>query len=413
MQPITQVGANFDWTLDNSPITSADWRVLSGEDNDCIDENHGIHWQKKSGDQGGPFYRWKTAITRVPSEFHTLYRPNGLGSNRGKLYEGRLTIAPEPVPPFQDAEQLANDNGASLWNKAKPAKPLMQGAAAIFELRELPEMLRQRFLTPRSGIGIQNAKHGKEVLANISNYWLALKFGWEPLLKDVRNFVTTQLNGQKYLEQLIRDEGKPVRRKSAMPTQFTDYGVSEFEGYQYFEQGFVTQAYHTVPKGTFHWTSGADCWFEGQFRYWLPPGPRDVNWTNRMLAAIFGLYPTPSQVYQVMPWSWLIDWFTNVGDVVDNASGGVEDKLSADYAYCMAHKWYMREAKSVGEFYSSNSFDGPTVSLTASSQMYTDTKVRIVPSPFGFGFDGDFSLSLTQWSILGALGLSSSRPVRR
>jgi len=37
----------------------------------------------------------------------------------------------------------------------------------------------------------------------------------------------------------------------------------------------------------------------------------------------------------VLPWSWLIDWFSNVGDVVSNASSNAVDNLTSNYAYVM------------------------------------------------------------------------------
>jgi hypothetical protein len=50
---------------------------------------------------------------------------------------------------------------------------------------------------------------------------------------------------------------------------------------------------------------------------------------------MFGFQPTPSLIYNLTPWTWLIDYFTNLGDLYDNLSRGVEDRLIAEYFYLM------------------------------------------------------------------------------
>jgi hypothetical protein len=332
--------------------------------------------------------------TRTPSSSVTLFRPNGLGVGRGKIYDGSLTIAPEPVPPFQDAQAVCEGESAGLYNRAKPDKPLMNGFAAAFEaMRDTPQLLRSGFINP------------KKPLATIGNYWLAEQFGWKPLLQDVRNFVVNHFKAKDLLDQLIRDNGKPVRRRVAIAPVMNDFGVSTFTGYRYIEQGFVTQAYASEPVGKFHWTQGYDCWLSGTFRYWLPEGPQDWRWRANMLATIFGLYPSPAQVYKLIPWSWLTDWFTSAGAVVDNMFGSIAERSAADFCYTMCKAWYQRDASVEAQFWGSNSFDSDPITVRASSTMRTETKVRMKSTPFGFGMKvGD--LTPMQLSILGALGSS-------
>lgn len=270
----------------------------------------------------------------------------------------------------------------------------MNGFAALYEgIKDTPELLHQRFVNP------------KNPLASIGNYWLALKFGWEPLLKDIRDFVVSHYNCRKYLDQLLRDNGKPVRRTAKLPSVVNDFGVSTFNGYGYIEQSFVTQAYASEPVGTFHWTQGYDCWLTGTYRFWLPEGPRDWRWEANMLAKIFGAYPTPSQVYKVIPWSWLVDWFTSAGDAVDNMFGSIAERSATDFCYTMCKAWYQRDASVEAQFWTSNSFDSTPTTVHASSTMRTETKFRMQSTPFGFGMKMS-DLSSMQLSILGALGLS-------
>jgi hypothetical protein len=273
----------------------------------------------------------------------------------------------------------------------KPDKPNMNLLNSIYELKDVPGMLHQRFLN-----------HG---LAGIGDYYLALKFGWEALLKDCRDFVQTQRNAQKALKQLLHDEGKPVRRKINLAHDMSSPIVTGGAGISTFPS-FVTYFYGPNGRHTDTEYTGSDIWASARFRYWLPGGPRDVNWTRRMLAAIYGLKPTPAVVYRAIPWTWLVDWFTNIGDVIDNLDTSLVDRLANDYFYVMRHDYTRSTRTCTGTF-----FRSPTMELvdwSATSTLQWGCKSRVAGDPFGFNTPQN-ALSGVQLSILGALGLSKLR----
>lgn len=115
-----------------------------------------------------------------------------------------------------------------------------------------------------------------------------------------------------------------------------------------------------------------------------------------------GLRVTPTDVYNAMPWSWLADYFTGLGDFVEAVSGGVEDRLAADYFYIMeTQKWTTVTNATQGICVSPDSTGEARGTRIDSWSL----KTRIEGSPFGFGIK-EIDLSPMQWSILGALGLS-------
>jgi len=284
-------------------------------------------------------------------------------------------------------------HAAVAYDKMKPDHPNMNLLNAIYELKDVPEMLRQRF-----------QKNG---LASLGSYYLGLKFGWEPLLKDVRDFVLTHLNAQKTLKQLIRDEGKPVRRRITLESASRDPVENSGPGAGPTEPLFNSYMYDgTHSQFAYRELITSKTWASAQFRYWLPPGPRDVEWKARMLAAIFGLKPTPSSVYKAIPWSWLVDWFSNVGHVISNLDTSLVDRLAADYFYVMRQDGVTRSRTSTLGFFTKGSLAPFTATSLATS--FSGTKTRIKGDPFGFGTPQN-SLSGVQLSILGALGLSRIR----
>ena len=281
--------------------------------------------------------------------------------------------------------------GATAYKKMSPDRPNMSLLNSIYELKDVPGMLQQRFLN-----------HG---LSEIGNYYLALKFGWEALAQDVRNFVVTHINAQKTLAQLIRDEGKPVRRRITLQTTAGNLIESSGPG-AYDGMGFNTYWYSGHNQFTYRELPTTTTWASAQFRYWLPPGPRDVAWTNWMKARIFGLKPTPSVVYKAIPWSWLVDWFSNVGDVIQNLDTSLVDRLAADYFYVMQRNMTtISRVSSIGLYRAGTQ---EPFNVTCTSASFVGSKTRVKGDPFGFA-TAQNSLSGVQLSILGALGLSRLR----
>lgn len=313
------------------------------------------------------------------------------GPYTGYTYQGGLFVdsamAGLPWPP--DSLDVLNAWGPKAYNKLKPAKPSMQALNAIFELKDLPGMLRQRM----SGSGLKD----------ISNYWLGLQFGWKPLLNDIANMYVTQRQMQDRLKQLIRDNGRPVRRRTKDPLYENSTSVVISDGtddsaiYPFLPYFFTRSHRRTITV-----TQSETVWASARFRYWLPPGPRDINWTNRMKAAIFGLNPSPSVVYNAIPWTWLIDWFTTAGDCIANMDAGVADRLAADYFYVMREIKSQRVTQATCWYRDAS---GTEVSATGTSHAISGSKMRGEGDPFGW-HSNPSNLNAMQLSILGALGVS-------
>jgi hypothetical protein len=113
---------------------------------------------------------------------------------------------------------------------------------------------------------------------------------------------------------------------------------------------------------------------------------------------MFGLRITPSLVYNLTPWSWMADWFGNVGDNIDNYTASQDDNLTAKYAYIM---------KTITEEVINDSYIkcGGTEVLGLRWRRGVVAKTRVQASQFGFSITMP-EFSAWQWSILAALGFS-------
>lgn len=313
------------------------------------------------------------------------------GPYRTDTYDGIL-YANVAAPGFPSDLNLES-YGAEAYAAMKPTKPEMNGLTSLVELRDFVPMLRQRFLEK----GWQNFNSG--------SLYLAYQFGWKPLLDDVAKVYITQQKLEKRIKQLLRDNGKPVRRSwrahGLDPTYTTTSFVDEY-GHIDPLGGFVSYFYSSGQSGVIKQTIEQEIWASARFRYWLPAGPGDVLWKQRLIAALYGGYMSPGQVYRAIPWTWLIDWFGKLSVCLDNMDAGVADRIAAEYFYMMGRNSVTNHKTVVGGCWNEQL---EAIPVHVSTQSTVDIKQRLRGDPFGINTD-HISLSVPQLAILGALGLS-------
>lgn len=351
------------------------------------DEGHyGYPDFPKNSNVGGDF--WKYGVTRTRDRVPARIWTGRSGISHNVRYTGDLVADYQADPPLTDTSGAAW--GAEAYRRMRPDKPSMDVSQAIGELKDLPGMLRQRF-------------HGG--LRDIGSYYLALKFGWEPLLADIRKLYNLQQVVDKRIKQLLRDNGKPVRRRVQLYSDTQELAKLTTQSYGIWLPSFVTYMYRKEPVSTLTSTLNDKVWASAQFRYWLPPGPRDLRWTSKLKSELMGLTPTPATIYNLIPWTWLIDWFTNAGDVIENLTVSIADRCAADYFYLMREK--SRVQNRWATFFARD-FNGRAVDLHGGSQVAYLSRSRTKGDPFGLNTNQN-TLTGMQWSILGALGLSRLR----
>jgi hypothetical protein len=341
---------------------------------------------------GGPWYSIKDGLRKNASGFGRWYTDGSRSAFPTFYYDGGIIVGIDPTPVSKAAFD-GSAFGASAYKKMKPTKPSIQSLNSLFELKDLPGMLKQRF-TPS--------------LKGAADFHLATQFGWLPLWSDIKKMVELQKKLQDRLNYLISHNGKPVYRKTEMyedssitaSTVLTPVQASIFPS-------FPAKNIAGTNTGRTFSSSSKRVWAEARFRYHLPEGPRDIVWTRYMISRIYGLRLTPSVVYNAIPWSWLVDWFGNVGDVLENMDVGVADRLAADYFYVMSSSTVSTRTEIHAPMVQDPSNASPTV-VMPSSERYYSQKRRLPGDPFGFATNQN-DLNGMQLSILGALGISKLR----
>lgn len=345
----------------------------------------------KDRDVGGSFCL-ETRRLAWQSTFNGKIRAQG--PYRTDTYDGTLYASLGLGEFMGDGEHMPRSPesyGAEAYAAMKPTKPAMNLVTSIAELRDFIPQLHQRFFD-----GHWVSMYGK---AN-----LAYSFGWKPLFDDCVKLYGTQQLLEKKVKQLLRDNGKPVRRtwKSHGEDVVSTSTFTDEYGHIDPLNSFVYYFYSGPQSGSITRTDYNQVWASARFRYWLSAGPGDVLWLPRLVAALNGLYLSPGQVYRAIPWTWLIDWFGNLSTCLDNMDAGVADSLAADYFYMMSRTGTSFLKKVEGKVWNVNL---EPMSVNVSSLATVDIKNRMHGDPFGINTD-HLTLTGRQLAIAGSLGLS-------
>lgn len=356
------------------------------------------------GDVGGEFYTAKQYVIGAKSAITLVDEFSQNGIDYITNYNGTaLPIAPHedlfpPIYPLSSFRDDLNEQGATAIARVKPTNPIADLSTALGELRteglpKLPSIVAGKSVTKDAKKALSK-KTSKETAGEFLSY----QFGWLPFVSDVKSVAHGVTNSQRILSQYIRDSGKVVRRRM------------EFHPQEEFSTEVVaTNRKPILARDTSHLISEIPAGtlmrdikittqdvFSGAFTYHLPgdyPGVSSVNKSSLYAKKILGLDLSPDTVWNLTPWSWAVDWFSNTGDVIDNLSDYATDGLVMRYGYMQRH---VVESHS---YYIVDSIDNlPLVFVT-------EHKTRVKANPFGFGVSWN-GLTPRQIAISVALGIN-------
>lgn len=333
---------------------------------------------------------------------------NGVyGKYRGLLHMYESAGIPNfPVVPAVLSDGTLTAKGATAWNQTKPTRSHGSLAQALGEAHQVPTVpgvkaLKDALAQAPKGISL------RKLLKSAGSEFLNIGFGWAPVISDLSDFIVNTINLAERIAQLERDNGRPVRRSMKLSgdevqthTQSaTAKGVGCFPS---IDSSFFTRTgdYHvnTLEKWDYRFTA--------RFRYYIDFAKArndDLGEMRKLLRMTYGLDFSVSTLYELMPWSWLLDWVTNVGDNIDNLVNDAADNLVADYAYI--NGFYTNYRLLTLNHYLKDSTGGNEVNARMQFSDKTTVFKRIKASPYGFGLNfSDFSPK--RLAILAALGLN-------
>lgn len=311
----------------------------------------------------------------------------------GSLYahSGEFSANLPSVVPINEVAAA----GVKGYKRFKPTARNGSLAQAIIELRDIPRMLESSNFTREA------RDRTRSIAKKAGNQYLNTVFGWLPLLKDVQDLVRNSINQQKKFDQLTRDNGQVVRRSGQVSLLQSTATRIQTGGF-YTSPSLNSNLY--VGTQTEHKTEREyqRFWFSGAFQYNIEQpavGRLEKHMDIRKMDQIlYGTDISPSLAWELVPWSWLEDWFSSSGDAMANFFEDKSDNLVAPYAYSMGHK------KTETEYIVSGVMKG-SGPFSCSQTYITESKRRISADPYGFWISPP-AMSNNQLAILASLGLS-------
>lgn len=376
------------------------------------DENHSaqlsaFHSGKFEGDIGGEFdmVRKSTICDNRMVTLHDAYTE--LGFDYVIDYHG--PVFPLPYSSMSYPPTPSYVNLAPIGTKAialcKPTNNVANLATDLVETKSegLPHLY-----------GVNLWKDRTNIARGAGSEYLNSEFGWKPLASDIRGASYAAANAHTILKSYEANSHKMVRRRYEFPVERTETNslvgssVPDIPDFGTYPPGFLSRFLHT---GNLFLTTRTyrKLWFSGAFTYHLPVGYKSHNALVSAAAKakpLLGIGLTPDTVWNLTPWSWALDWVSNMGDVISNTSDMITDGLVIKYGYVMEHSVTSYTYTHVtGNRYTSpigsHSFDYTPSQLTS----YVERKRRTKATPFGFETSwGNFTPR--QLAIAAALGLT-------
>lgn len=353
---------------------------------------------KGSADIGGEFFTVRSGHS-TNSPYLEVWSGSAHDSNffQGRLYPAYDTsqFSLETNFPVQPSTSTVLDAlGTTAISRTNPTNPAVSLATFFGELREgFPRLIGQELFRRRA----------RSTLKRGSKEFLNWEFGWKPMISDFKKWLHAFRHGDAIMDQFLRDSGKRVRRHFNFPvsevleeTQYDGAPVPAIALPGLWQGG--NNIFHVVKTDKVTRRR----WFSGAFTYHAEMDPASLaTWKGHLqrLQRLYGVKITPDVVWNLTPWSWAVDWFSNAGDVISNFSSFALDGTVMPYSYMMEET--IREV----------TYDMLDVTPTGYhiphlTQTFTTTvKVRRQGTPYGFGIDLA-DLTARQLAIIAALGLS-------
>ncbi len=344
------------------------------------------------------------------------------------IAEGRNAPAAQQVVP----NGLKQTLGAGLIAGTNPWKSKADLAVTIGELMtgNLPRILSrigESLIKLKIDWKLQTGKElGKHT--NPGNEWLSLWFGWAPLVRDI----TAAIEVLYKLHVLLYD-GSESEKRRFQKGSLVDVSRIKTESFSGSERilKFATPMSDTLSSPWFKDLSQsgviaavngpttaeggkysktvhiqADFRFTARFHRGALPNAAERGYLEKALE-LLGLDITPATVYQLAPWTWLLDWFSSLGSAVQNLSILDWSNVLLDYAYLtLKVETSTSTAVTLPATWAGGRYS--SASPYISQHTVTTEKIREQASPLGFSVSWN-GLTPFQLSILAALGMTRGR----
>lgn len=365
---VQECGTDQNWFLGTPPTTVCKLDGLWELCDDVIGNFGGVN----------PFLK-RDRITHFPTLDGILYHTNG--NKLREFVNLPIGYRPGTTDPTQHWGVLTTSQHQQYaWEilaGTNPSKPHISVPAALGELKDLPDLVRG---------------NGRRLIEQVASGHLSWAFAVRPMANDLRKLVNFARAADFRLRMLYKlRDGKTLRKRVDLgteehrPADVLDFllntGVATI-------RGTIKTLYLKRVWGTAQWSLRSDSKLPE-----LGYGP--LKQLAGQLAAGFTSFESLAVAWELCPWSWLIDWFSNVSDVISASNNSLEctwSKVSLmRRMFCIQNIFITQPPPSWV------TVSGDYVLWCERKERFPCTPVVPVPLPYLPILDGG------QWSILASL----------
>lgn len=280
------------------------------------------------------------------------------------------TIPGVPVPPVPEWDSFANRAYMEMKPSLDSGFSLSNFLAELREIKTLFKLLDRR----------------KSLLQNAAAGHLNWSFGWKPTISDVKELFAKLLNFDKALSDYMSQQGRPlVRHYSEVISSEVDEVVNNYQSPHAIR---VIHSNRTVYTATMKYV-------------YTIPSIGDARMRLRALLDYYGLKVTPSVIWNGVMFSFVWDWFFNVGQFLSQLDfDHLESKVTI-LDFCVSQKFLMDAVVHIQPFGSVNPME-PMLQITEA--LYE--RKRMLPSGEIFGIIANDKYGTKQIVLSAALILA-------
>lgn len=315
--------------------------------------------------------------TYVP--VRTLSKPNGWSWTACPL--AYQPAVPDPRQKWPILTSLdRSDLAWKILAETNPSAPHVSVPTFVGEMKDLPSLVKG---------------YGRNLLKAVSNGFLSWRWAIKPMIGDLRKLLSFQKAVNQRLTWLYRlRAGETIRRR-------VDLGTTPI----------IDSSQNVFIDTTGCWIAGTSQLFYrrkawGSAQWKLQPdsvlpqvGSAQLNQLAWKLTFGITSHEALATAWELTPWSWLTDWFANVGNVIAATNNSV--------GCTWGHVCYMRTLEAIRVVkYNTSQSDADQLAALKGQEYYARTvrKERYVVAPvLPLPVPRLPILTNGQWSILAAL----------
>lgn len=289
-----------------------------------------------------------------------------------------LTYGHNVLPPLNDAA-----DATKAFARTNPSRTVVDVPAFIGELKELPSLFQIA---------------GKHLLKRGANAYLSYQYGWKPLISDLKGFLDFQRHVMKReaeLQNLFNKGGlrRTFQLSSDVATTRTTSTI------------FLESSLYTLSSTEYTVETERRRWATSRWQPTVSSVPKtDAELHKLAVQAVYGLSANASSAWNLIPFTWLIDWASSVGDYFDAQRNSVG--ASCGGVCVMTHTKsthrYGKVLLSTGGTWTGVKLPSPKIVVEQKLRSFSAAPSISASLPFITG---------TKLSILGALGIQRLRGI--